>query len=163
MGGGRRACLSLYGGEKQVPPAAGRPFQEFIVSCDYGTVNPASFGLWGRREGVWYRLKEYYYDSKRDGGPKTDEEHYQGLIGLLGTRKPRCVIVDPSAASFQEVIRRHGRIPGGPGKKQRSGWHTPGVHRVEGRALSKSACPVRTVFGNSAYTAGTLRETRIPR
>ena len=93
--------------DRFLPPPEG-PFEEFIVSCDYGTVNPASFGLWGRKEGVWYRLKEYYYDSKRDGGPKTDEEHYQGLVSLLGARRPRCVIVDPSAASFQEVIRRHG-------------------------------------------------------
>ena len=46
--------------DRFLPPPEG-PFEEFIVSCDYGTVNPASFGLWGRQEGVWYRLKEYYY------------------------------------------------------------------------------------------------------
>ena len=33
--------------------------ESWAVSCDYGTVNPASFGLWGRKNGVWYRVDEY--------------------------------------------------------------------------------------------------------
>ena len=27
-------------------------FQKYAISCDYGTVNPASFGLWGKQGGV---------------------------------------------------------------------------------------------------------------
>lgn len=46
--------------------------ERFIISCDYGTVNPASFGLWGLHNGVWYRLREYYYSSKREGVCRTD-------------------------------------------------------------------------------------------
>ena len=84
--------------------------EEFIISCDYGTVNPSSFGLWGYSGGVWYRLKEYYYSSKREGAAKTDEEHYQALEELAGTRPIKKVIVDPSAASFIECIRRHGKF-----------------------------------------------------
>ena len=38
--------------------------EKYVISCDYGTVNPSSFGLWGLSNGVWYRLKEYYYSSK---------------------------------------------------------------------------------------------------
>lgn len=82
--------------------------EEYVVSCDYGTVNPSSFGLWGLYDGVWYRLREYYYSSRREGSSRTDEEHYQGLKELIGGRKVARVIVDPSAASFIEVIRRHG-------------------------------------------------------
>ena len=82
--------------------------EEFRVSCDYGTVNPASFGLWGKRNGVWYRIDEYYYDSRREGAQRTDEEHYAGLVELCGGRRIECVVVDPSAASFMETIRRHG-------------------------------------------------------
>ena len=82
----------------------------FVVSCDYGTVNPSSFGLWGRCGGVWYRLEEYYYDSRREGISRTDEEHYSGLESLIGDREPEYIIVDPSAASFIECIRRHGRF-----------------------------------------------------
>lgn len=84
------------------------PCQEYYISCDYGTVNPASFGLWGRTGGVWYRLKEFYYDSKREGRQKTDGEYAQELRDLAGDRPIRAVIVDPSAASFLELLRREG-------------------------------------------------------
>ena len=83
--------------------------ERFVISCDYGTVNPSSFGLWGLSNGVWYRLSEYYYSSKREGVSRTDEEHYAALEKLAGDRDISKVIVDPSAASFIECIRRHGR------------------------------------------------------
>jgi PBSX family phage terminase large subunit len=85
-------------------------FDKFAISCDYGTVNPASFGLWGRQGGVWYRIDEYYFNSRVEGYQKTDEEHYQGLKELAGNRSIGRVVVDPSAASFIEVIRRHGEF-----------------------------------------------------
>ena len=85
-------------------------FLEYVVSCDYGTVNPSSFGLWGKTDGgIWIRIKEYYFDSRKEGFQKTDEEHYRSLCRLLGDIIPSCVIVDPSAASFIECINRHGR------------------------------------------------------
>lgn len=85
-------------------------FSEFAVSCDYGTVNPASFGLWGRQGDIWYRIDEYYYDSRKEGRQKTDEEHYQSLEKLVGTREIKAVTVDPSAASFIELIKRKNRF-----------------------------------------------------
>ena len=91
-------------------------FEEYAVSCDYGTVNPASFGLWGRYENVWYRIEEYYFNSRKEGYQKTDEEHYLSLKNLVGNRKLRCVTVDPSAASFIQVIKRHGEFSVIPAK-----------------------------------------------
>lgn len=85
-------------------------FSQFAVSCDYGTVNPASFGLWGKQNGVWYRIDEYYFDSRAEGFQKTDEEHYKSLCSLVSGRQISQVVVDPSAASFIEVIRRHGEF-----------------------------------------------------
>lgn len=84
--------------------------ESFVISCDYGTVNPSSFGLWGLCGGVWHRIKEYYYSSRKEGVPRTDEEHYSALEELAGERKISRVIVDPSAASFIECIRRHGKF-----------------------------------------------------
>ena len=84
--------------------------ERYVISCDYGTVNPSSFGLWGLSGGVWYRLREYYYDSRREGSSRTDEEHYAALEELAGDRAVEKVIVDPSAASFIECIRRHGKF-----------------------------------------------------
>ena len=96
-------------GEMFVPVPEGE-FDGFCVSCDYGTVNPSSFGLWGSIDGVWYRIAEYYYDARREGRSRTDEEHYTGLCELVGDREVQTVIVDPSAASFIEVIERHGQF-----------------------------------------------------
>lgn len=84
------------------------PMEQYAVSCDYGTTNPTSFGLWGRRAGVWYRLQEYYFDSRREGRQQTDSEYVQALLELCGDRHPACVVVDPSAASFIEALRRAG-------------------------------------------------------
>lgn len=84
------------------------PCGDYYISCDYGTVNPTSFGLWGSRDGVWYRLDEYYYDSKREGRQLTDGEYARALSRLAGGRKIRAVVIDPSAASFSELLRREG-------------------------------------------------------
>ncbi len=101
-------------------------FEEYAISCDYGTVNPASFGLWGRKSEVWYRIDEYYYDSKREGSQRTDEEHYEALCTLAGEREINFVTVDPSAASFIEVIKRHARFEVLPAKNS----VTDGIRRV---------------------------------
>lgn len=87
-------------------PAGG--FREWRVSVDYGTANPASFGLWGLRDGVWYRVAEYYYDSHKAGRQRTDAEYADDLERLTDGREIKRVIVDPSAASFIEVLRRRG-------------------------------------------------------
>ena len=83
-------------------------FEEWRISVDYGTANPASFGLWGKKDAVWYRVAEYYYDSRKVGRQRTDEEYAEALERLAGERTIRRVIVDPSAASFIEVLRRRG-------------------------------------------------------
>jgi phage terminase large subunit len=82
--------------------------EQWYVSCDYGTVNPTSMGLWGRKGGVWYRTKEFYFSSREKMRQMTDEEYGEALRKLVGTRKLTAVIVDPSAASFLEVLRRKG-------------------------------------------------------
>jgi len=88
------------------PPETG--FSAWRISADYGTVNPASFGLWGLRDGVWYRTEEFYYDSRKAGRQRTDAEYAEDLAQMAGGRNIQKVIVDPSAASFIEVLRRKG-------------------------------------------------------
>lgn len=102
--------------DESFPDVPNAEFEEYAVSCDYGTVNPASFGLWGRYEDVWYRIDEYYFNSRKEGYQKTDEEHYISLKSLVGGRKLRCITVDPSAASFIQVIKRHGEFSVIPAK-----------------------------------------------
>ena len=81
---------------------------KWYISCDYGTVNPTSMGLWGRNGGVWYRVKEFYFNSREAMRQMTDEEYAAALENLAGGRVIAAVIVDPSAASFIEVLRRKG-------------------------------------------------------
>ncbi len=84
--------------------------ERYYISCDYGTVNPSSFGLWGECAGIYHRLREYYYDSRARGSQRTDEEHYAALEELAGELPIEAVVVDPSAASFIQTISRHGRF-----------------------------------------------------
>ncbi|MGM9619314.1 MAG: PBSX family phage terminase large subunit [Oscillospiraceae bacterium] len=89
------------------PPPTGEA-ERWWVSVDYGTANPTSMGLWGKYGGVWYRVEEYYYDSRREGRQLTDAEYVQALRRLLGGRRAEKVIVDPSAASFITALRQAG-------------------------------------------------------
>ena len=90
-----------------VPP---ENFERYCISCDYGTVNPSSFGLWGKNGDKWYRIREYYFDSRAEGRQKTDSEHYEALCELAEDLPIDSVIVDPSAASFIECIKRGGKF-----------------------------------------------------
>ena len=93
---------------------------EYYISVDYGTKNPFSAGLWCVSGGGATRIAEYYYDGRKSKNPRTDEEHYAALEKLIrhevwnsGRRTVesypiQCVVIDPSAASMIECIRRHG-------------------------------------------------------
>ena len=93
---------------------------EYYISVDYGTKNPFSAGLWCVSGGGATRIAEYYYDGRKSKKPRTDEEHYAALEKLIrhevwnsGRRTVesypiQCVVIDPSAASMIECIRRHG-------------------------------------------------------
>ena len=83
-------------------------FDKYYLSCDYGTVNPFSLGLWGRSGDKWYRISEFYHSSRDSGIQLTDEEYYSRLKALAGERDIEALIIDPSAASFIEAVKRHG-------------------------------------------------------
>ena len=89
----------------QVPQGS---FESWYISCDYGTVNPMSMGLWGLQRGVWYRVEEFYFDSRAKKRQMTDGEYEQALQALAAGRPIREVIVDPSAASFLQLLRQKG-------------------------------------------------------
>lgn len=101
-------CVYDFFDGSKAPPAPTGHFSRWVISCDYGTVNPASFGLWGLLDGVWYRVKEFYFDSRREGHQMTDAEYADCLASLAAGRNIASVIVDPSAASFIELLRRRG-------------------------------------------------------
>lgn len=87
-------------------PASGR----YYISVDYGTLNPFSAGLWCWDGKNATRIREYYYSGRDERSNKTDEEYYIELEKLAGDLPVKSVVIDPSAASFIEVIRRHKRF-----------------------------------------------------
>ena len=91
---------------KEIPP------ERYVMSVDYGTQNAFSAGLWGLYDGVWYRLKEYYYSGREVGVQKTDEEYAKDLdsfIENLELKEKIRTIIDPSAASFIALLRKRGK------------------------------------------------------
>ena len=81
----------------------------YYISIDYGTLNPCSMGLWCITDGKAHRIREYYYDGRKTRRQMTDEEYYTELERLAGDKVIQYIVVDPSAASFIECIRRHGK------------------------------------------------------
>jgi PBSX family phage terminase large subunit len=94
--------------ESFVEPVPEGEAARWVISCDYGTANPTSLGLWGEYDGTWYRVKEYYYDSRQARQQQTDQDYAQRLRELAGGRNIEMVVADPSAASFLAVLRREG-------------------------------------------------------
>lgn len=86
------------------------PRGRFYISIDYGTHNPFSAGLWYLSGNTAVRMQEFYYSSVEHGQQLTDEEYYKHLEELAGKYPILAVVVDPSALSFIETIRRHGRF-----------------------------------------------------
>lgn len=86
------------------------------IACDYGTANPfVLLDLYDDGETVWVD-NEYRWDSRAQFSQKTDQEYADVFLGFRGD-DPQffCpAVVDPSAASFIEALRRRGVyvIPG---------------------------------------------------
>lgn len=78
------------------------------IACDYGTVNPTVFLDLYEYDGRFYVEREYRHDSRQDGNrQKTDEEYADDMEQFIG-ENPCMILVDPSAASFIEALRRRG-------------------------------------------------------
>lgn len=100
---------SMFDEDKHVTKERMKGAHEYVVSVDYGTVNPFSCGLWafdGRRS---IREQEIYYDSRAEGKRLDDEAYYKMMDEMIGDRQVEFIIVDPSAASFIEVIKKYAK------------------------------------------------------
>lgn len=83
---------------------------KYFISCDYGTQNPTVFCLWRMDKGRAVMEKEYYHSGRATNRQKTDEEYYQDLERFADGYEIERIVIDPSAASFSECIRRHGKF-----------------------------------------------------
>lgn len=85
-----------------------RRYKEYYVSVDYGTKNPTAFGLWGRIDKIWYKIKEYHYDGRAEGKQKTAVHYSNDLRAWLGPDLNPDIIVDPSATAFIAQLEEDG-------------------------------------------------------
>lgn len=79
---------------------------EYYISVDYGTSNPFSAGLWCVLGAKATRIKEYYFNSRKEGFQKTDAEYCDDIEALAKGYRIHNVVVDPSAASFIAALRK---------------------------------------------------------
>jgi PBSX family phage terminase large subunit len=99
----------MFDRERNVTSERGGPGR-YWISSDYGTQNPTVFALWREYGGKAVMEKEYYHSGRESGRQKTDEEYYQDLEAFADGYRIERVVLDPSAASFAECIRRHGKF-----------------------------------------------------
>lgn len=97
-------------GENSTVPTIERKYSRYVISIDYGIQNPTAMLLWGFCDGVWYQVDEYYHSGRETNAQKTDQEYYEELERLAGDRYIECLIIDPSASSFIEVVKRMRRF-----------------------------------------------------
>lgn len=86
---------------------------EYIISCDYGTMNAFATILWARYGNVWYAVSEYYYSGRNEGITKTDNEYESDIENWMNSyfkdkKRPDkpLFIIDPSASSFIALLKK---------------------------------------------------------
>lgn len=97
----------MFDREKHIVADIDRYYSQYYVGIDYGTMNPTTFGLWGEYQGVWYKIKEYFYDGRKNP-QKTDSQFSKDLSAFVGDLYISGVVVDPSAASFITQLEEDG-------------------------------------------------------
>jgi PBSX family phage terminase large subunit len=90
-------------------PDMRQPYTRYYA-IDYGTTNPCVFLEVIRLWKVSWVVDEYYYNSRKEGRQKDDEEYVNDLIKFIGDKTYNAIIVDPSAASFKVAGRKKGLV-----------------------------------------------------
>lgn len=99
----------MFSRDTHVVPSESVGGGRYYISIDYGTLNPFAMGLWClMRDGTAAMVKEYYHDGRKSQRQKTDAEYYDTLVAFAEGHRIERIIVDPSAASFIELIHRNG-------------------------------------------------------
>lgn len=91
---------------KDIPVTAG----EYIVSSDYGIQNANVFLLWQKEteKNRWVCLDECVWSGRDEQEEKSVKELADMLDQMLGDRKPKFIIIDPSASAMKVELRKRG-------------------------------------------------------
>ena len=97
-------------GKDSIVPTIERKYSRYIISMDYGIQNPTAMLLWGFCDGIWYQVDEYYHSGRETSQQKTDQDYYDDLEQLAGSRYIDWLIIDPSATSFIALVKQKRRF-----------------------------------------------------
>lgn len=84
-------------------------FTMYLVGADYGTANPFAATLWGLSGGVWYIIREFYWDSVIQRKQKTNPEYIEDIARLCywnGSPVAAKILVPPEEAGFIREIKQ---------------------------------------------------------
>ncbi|MCL2704102.1 MAG: PBSX family phage terminase large subunit [Defluviitaleaceae bacterium] len=97
-------------GKENIIDRIDEKYERYVISVDYGIQNATVMLLFGCKDGKWVAIDEFYHSGRESGMACTDEEYYDKLCKL--TKRNNCgidcIIIDPSAASFIQLIRKKG-------------------------------------------------------
>lgn len=85
--------------------------KRFYVSVDYGAVNPFAVGLfvYNPKDMTTTMIKELHHSGRKTNNRLDNEAYYKMMDEMIGDIPVEQIIVDPSAASFIETIRKYGK------------------------------------------------------
>lgn len=88
-------------------------FIEYIVPLDYGISNPFIASLWGLSAGVWYILKEFNWDSLKEGRQKSNPDYIEDMVRLINWAGkpvfPKKIFVPPEENGFIRDLKKAGQ------------------------------------------------------
>lgn len=100
----------IYPNFKNIVKTEDRLYTRYAVSMDYGIQNPTAMILWGKCDGIWYAINEYYHSGRETKKQKTDEQYYTKLCNLCGDLPIERLYIDPSASSFITLVHQKRRF-----------------------------------------------------
>ena len=87
-------------------------YTAFLAGLDFGVSNPFAASLWGFSGGIWYAIREAYWDSKIERKQKINAEYIQDLANLCNWKgqnvAPQKLFVPPEEPGFEREIKQSG-------------------------------------------------------
>lgn len=100
----------VYSNFDNVVPNVDREYSEYVVSIDFGTLNPTVFLLFGKSGKSWYLIKEFYHSGRDTNSQRSVSQYYADLEGFCAGFPVDEVIIDPSAHPFIVEIVQNERF-----------------------------------------------------
>lgn len=91
-------------------PTVERAYDQYYIAIDFGTQNATAMLLFGRHDGIWYCIREFYHSGRETNQQKTVSQYYEELEKLAGDLPIRKIIIDPSATPLIAEINQHKRF-----------------------------------------------------